>query len=59
MTSLYRQGWAAHQFKKRFGEFPPWCWNEDPPLEPSLAARRWIKSRQIAWAKAQQKARAS
>ncbi len=55
----YQQGWAAHQFKKRFGEFPPWSWNDDPALEPSLATRRWIKSRQIAWARAQQKARAS
>ena len=55
----YQQGWTAHQFKKRFGEFPPWFWNDDPPLEPSLATRRWIKSRQIAWARAQQKSRAS
>jgi len=52
----YRQGWAAHQFKKRFGEFPPWSWNDDLPLEPSVATRRWVKSRQIAWAKSQQKA---
>jgi hypothetical protein len=55
----YRQGWIAHQYKAKFGSFPPFAWNDNPALEPSLATRRWVKSRQIAWAKAQEKARAT
>jgi superfamily II DNA or RNA helicase len=52
----YKSGWAAHQFKERFGAFPPRDWNYWSPLEPSVATRRWIKSRQIAWAKSQARA---
>lgn len=55
----YKPGWAAHRFKARFGKFPPRDWNDRPILTPSLATRRWIKSQQIAWAKAQQKREAS
>jgi superfamily II DNA or RNA helicase len=47
----YTDGWAAHQFKQKFGSFPPWDWNRHDPKEPSPAVRSWIKSRQIAWAK--------
>ncbi len=49
--SPYSNGWAAHQFKNKFGHFPPWDWNEKPAREPTLATLRWIKSRQIAWAR--------
>ncbi len=48
----HKPGWAAHKFKERFGAFPPWDWNDEPALEPTLLTRRWIKSRNIAWAKA-------
>jgi DNA repair protein RadD len=49
--SPYASGWAANQFRTKFGSFPPWDWNDRPAIEPSLATLRWIKSRQIAWAK--------
>jgi DNA repair protein RadD len=49
--SPYANGWAAQQFKTKFGSFPPWDWNNQPTTDPSLATLRWIKSRQIAWAK--------
>ena len=49
--SQYVAGWAAHQFKKKHGYFPPWAWNHQPVMAPSPATCRWIKSRQIAWAK--------
>jgi DNA repair protein RadD len=49
--SPYANGWAAQQFKQKYGHFPPWDWNSKPTLEPTLATLRWIKSRQIAWAK--------
>jgi superfamily II DNA or RNA helicase len=48
----YAHGWAANQFRTKHGGFPPWSWNDHPPVTPSPATLRWIKSRQIAWAKA-------
>jgi len=50
--SPYHQGWAANQYRTKHGSFPPWSWNNDPSVSPSPATLRWIKSRQIAWAKA-------
>jgi superfamily II DNA or RNA helicase len=50
--SLYAAGWAAQQFKSKFGHFPPWAWNNEAPVEPSVETRRWIRSRQIAWLRA-------
>jgi DNA repair protein RadD len=49
--SPYTKGWAAMQYKTKHGDFPPWSWNDQPPIGPSLATLRWIKSRQIAYAK--------
>jgi superfamily II DNA or RNA helicase len=48
--TLYAAGWAAQQYKQKFGHFPPWAWNNQPTAEPSDATRRWIKSRMIAYA---------
>jgi DNA repair protein RadD len=48
----YRQGWAAHKFRERFGHWP-----DHPaircvsPIAPNLKTKNWIRSRQIAWAK--------
>jgi superfamily II DNA or RNA helicase len=50
--SPYHPKWAACQFKDKHKSWPPFSWNNFAPLEPSDATRRWIKSRQIAWAKA-------
>jgi DNA repair protein RadD len=47
----YRDGWTAHKFKERFGVFPPWDYKHLPPKAPSDATFRWVKSRNIAWAK--------
>jgi superfamily II DNA or RNA helicase len=47
----YNPKWPACQFKDRFGTWPPWAWNRQPALEPSLATQRWVKSRLIAWAR--------
>lgn len=54
--SGYRQGWAAHKFKERYGEFPAWAWNNMPEATPTLTTTRWVKSRAIAWAKERQRA---
>jgi superfamily II DNA or RNA helicase len=48
----YARGWAANQYCTKHGSFPPWSWNDHPSVTPSPATLRWIKSRQIAWAKA-------
>jgi superfamily II DNA or RNA helicase len=59
-TAIARQmgkspGWPYHLYLTKFGEKPLWAWRgiENPP---SLEVRSYVRSRQIAWAKAQQKA---
>lgn len=54
----YKTGFAAHKFRERFGIWPPRDWNYLRPLAPSLETRRWVKSRNIAWAKSQRRASA-
>ena len=50
----YKPGWASYKFKEKFGRFPHS--NIVIPIEPSPEVRSWVRSRQIAWAKAQEKA---
>lgn len=47
----YSPKWPAAQYRERFGEWPPFKWNGTSATVPSQATRRWIKSRQIAYAK--------
>ncbi len=47
----FKPAWAAHKFKDRHGGFPPWSWNDQPALAPSITTRRWVQSRYIAWQK--------
>ncbi|WP_161491248.1 DEAD/DEAH box helicase [Bradyrhizobium neotropicale] len=47
----YKKGWAAHQYKNKFGSFPPWGWNQSPTCTPTASTLSWIRSRQIAFAK--------
>ncbi|HZT88325.1 MAG TPA: DEAD/DEAH box helicase [Stellaceae bacterium] len=51
----YQRGWAAHKFREKFGHWPSWRVVAPEPPEP--AVRAWVRSRQIAFAKAQAKAR--
>ena len=46
----YSQGWAAHQFKQKFSHWPNGY--DRVAMEPSVTTRNWVKSRQIAYAKA-------
>jgi superfamily II DNA or RNA helicase len=48
----YKDGWTSHKFRERFGHFPPWNYRTLQPKTPSDATFRWVKSRQIAFAKA-------
>ncbi len=50
----WSQGAAAAKYKERFGQWPPWSWNAFPPATPSDATLRWVKSRQIAYAKSRE-----
>lgn len=45
----YKDGWAAHKYKERFGVFPRGL--ADKPTTPTSKTISWIRSRQIAWAK--------
>ena len=47
----YKDGWTAHKFRERFGAFPPWDYKSLRPAAPSESTLRWVKSRQIAYAK--------
>jgi superfamily II DNA or RNA helicase len=49
----YRSGWAAHKFREKFGTFPPF--DAPSPMAPSPEVSAWVRSRQIAYAKAMQK----
>jgi superfamily II DNA or RNA helicase len=51
----YQSGWAAHKFKEKFGEWPPD--RSIVPAAPDEGTRSWIRSRQIAYAKAMAKQR--
>ena len=54
----YQSGWAAHKFKEKFGGWPRPAMRHVSAAPPTDAVRAWVKSRQIAFAKAMSKARA-
>lgn len=45
----YKEGWANHKFRERFGVWPRGL--EDTEAPPTQALLNWLKSRQIAWAR--------
>jgi superfamily II DNA or RNA helicase len=49
---LYSTGWPACQFKELFGHWPDYVIKAIAADAPSLKTRQWVKSRQIAFAKA-------
>lgn len=49
----YKPGWVAHKFKEKFGAWP--AARAVMPIEPSREVLSWVRSRNIAWAKAQEK----
>ncbi|MPZ31202.1 MAG: DEAD/DEAH box helicase [Rhodospirillales bacterium] len=53
----YASGWAAHKFREKFGAWPP-SRIAPAPIEPRPETRSWVRSRAIAWARSQDKARA-
>jgi DNA repair protein RadD len=53
----YKSGWTAHKFKEKFGDWPPSRYTT--PIPPSPEILSWVRSRNIAFAKARQKAGAA
>jgi hypothetical protein len=45
----YKDGWAAHKYKEKYGAFPRGL--EADIKTPSFKTLQWIKSRNIAWAR--------
>jgi DNA repair protein RadD len=50
----FRSGWIAHKFRAKFGTWPPV--RAIAPIEPSPEVLSWVRSRDIAYAKAKNKA---
>lgn len=48
-------GWCCHKFKEKFGSWPPKAFEGYQGILPTPAVRSWIRSRQIAYAKAREK----
>jgi hypothetical protein len=46
----YQRGWAAHKYREKFGAWPSWRNAESVMPDPTV--RSWVRSRQIAYAKA-------
>ena len=46
----YKRGWIAHKYKEKFGHWPTRQYT--PPIEPSREVLSWVRSRNIAYAKA-------
>jgi hypothetical protein len=47
----YQRGWVAHKFREKWKHWPNGL-EHLPPISPSPSTASWIKSRNIAWAKA-------
>lgn len=52
----YSSGWVSHKFKEKHGDWPPRSYAGVPKIDPTIATRSWVKSRQIAFIKAREKA---
>jgi DNA repair protein RadD len=51
----YKPGWVAHQYRTRFGDWPPYG-ARAVPREPSVEVRRWVRSRMIAYSRGRESA---
>jgi DNA repair protein RadD len=50
----YKPGWIAHKFKEKFGHWP--AQRYAPAIEPTREVLSWVRSRNIAFAKARRAA---
>ena len=49
----YKDAFAYYKFLEKFGRKPPWGWQSLAPETPGPDVVAWVRSRQIAYAKAQ------
>ena len=47
----YKDGWVFYKCREK-GFTPPWDWKNSSPAQPSPAVAAWVRSRNIAFAKA-------
>jgi DNA repair protein RadD len=47
----YQRGWVAHKYQEKFGIWPAWGAAPEP-IAPTPEVRSWVRSRNIAYAKA-------
>lgn len=47
-----KNGWLAWKYKEKTGEWPPSHWGHAEPMTPSPEVRAWVRSRDIAYARA-------
>ncbi len=50
----YQSGWVSHKYREKFGVWPRNLQDIKAPV--SIEVERWLKSRQIAWAKSRKAA---
>ena len=55
----YKEGWAAYMHKEKFGVWPPVSVRNVAPLRPTPEVLSWVRSRAIAYAKANGKGAAA
>jgi DNA repair protein RadD len=48
----YKGGWISHKFKEKFGTWP--ATRSAQPMQPTPEVLSWLRSRNIAYAKAKQ-----
>lgn len=51
----YKSGWAYWKFKEKMNCVPSKSWNTGPTMVPTVRVNNWIRSRQIAYAKAKKR----
>jgi len=51
----YNEGWVSHKYREKFGVWPRGL--EHTPRIPSLTTLNWVRHKNIAWSKGQEKAR--
>ena len=50
----YKPGWVAHKYREKFGDWPQRRYVT--PIKPTPEVLSWVRSRDIAWAKSNQRA---
>jgi hypothetical protein len=56
----FKPAWASHQFKTKFGEFPPWDWQSNiVPQPPNDEVRAFVRASRAEYLKSKKTKKAS